>query len=374
VIGEAMSAYGAALVLYSQGAGRQTTLACNGNEAFAAYMRAIADRDFADPPRASLDDGEAHAVEVTAAVYPGRVQALLAAPLPWQPALHGVLYVAIADSRDTAPRDLHRLELLAERLGLHLENARLFGELRESIGTLHVERGLRERFVATLAHDLRGPLSAARMAAELIAHDPARGKDLAIRVERNIERVDRMIRDLLDANRIRAGEPLPLRLESCDLCALAHQVEEEARALYGERFVVNCAEVRGTWSPDELRRALWNLVSNAVKYGAAGQPITISVTSSTDGARASVHNFGDPLPAEELPALFDPFFRSAKARAGGNVGWGLGLTLVRGCAEAHGGHATVSSDQTGTTFSIDLPLDATPYQHGTLPAGEATVH
>jgi signal transduction histidine kinase len=288
--------------------------------------------------------------------------------------LHGVLYVAIADSREITPRDLHRLELLAERLGLHLENARLFGELRETIAALHVERGMRERFVATLAHDLRGPLSAARLAAQLTAQEPARSRELALRVERNIDRVDRMIRDLLDANRIRAGEPLPLRLEACDLCALAHRVAEEARTLYGERFVVECAEARGIWSADELGRALWNLVSNAVKYGAPAQPITISVTATADGARASVHNLGEPLPAEELPSLFEPFFRSTKARAGNNVGWGLGLTLVRGCAEAHGGHARVSSDQTGTTFSIDLPLDATPYQHGTAPAREAMVH
>jgi signal transduction histidine kinase len=265
--------------------------------------------------------------------------------------------------------------VLADRLGLHLENARLFGQLRDTIATLHVERSMRERFVATLAHDLRGPLSAARLAAELIAREPARAQDLAIRVERNVERVDRMIRDLLDANRIRAGEPLPLRLEVCDLCALAHQVAEEARAMYGDRFAVDCGEARGIWSADELHRALWNLVSNAVKYGAPKQPITISVTTmSDDGVRASVHNLGEPLPADELPSLFDAFYRSPKARAGGNLGWGLGLALVRGCAEAHGGHARVSSDQTGTTFSIELPLDATPYQRGTASPSELTVH
>jgi signal transduction histidine kinase len=374
VIGEAMSAYGAAVVLFSRGADQQVTLACNGGEVFAAYMQSIADRDSTDPPFSSIDDGEAHAIEVPGPMRPGGVESLLAAPLPRQAELHGVLYVAIADSCEITPRDLHRLEVLAERLGLHLENARLFGELRETIASLRVERGLRERFVATLAHDLRGPLSAARLAAELIAREPARTLDLTLRIERNIARVDRMIRDMLDANRIRAGEPLPLRLDVCDLCALAHQVAEEARAMYGDRFVVDCAVVRGIWSADELQRALWNLVSNAVKYGVQKQPITISVTASAGGAQASVHNVGEPLPAEELRSLFEPFYRSAKASAGGNVGWGLGLTLVRGCAEAHGGHATVSSDQTGTTFSIELPLDATPYQRGATPSFVTAVH
>jgi signal transduction histidine kinase len=369
VIAEALSARSAAVALYRGGAERQVTLACNGGHAFATYMRSIA-----DPPFRSVDDGEAHAVEVPTTLRSTGVQALLAAPLPRQAELHGVLYVAIGDSREITPRDLHRLELLADRLGLHLENARLFGELRDTIASLGVERGMRERFVASLAHDLRGPLSAAHLAAELIAREPACKPELATRVERNIERVDHMIRDMLDANRIHAGEPLPLRLEKCDLCGLAHQVAEEARTMYGDRFVVDCVEVRGVWSADELRRALWNLVSNAVKYGAPRGPITISVAASNETARASVHNLGDPLPGQELASLFDPFYRSTKASAGGTVGWGLGLTLVRGCAEAHGGHAMVSSDQTGTTFSIELPLDATPYQRRTPSAVAATIH
>ena len=194
VIAEAMSARGAAVKLFGQGTLWEPTVACTGDDALAAYMRPIADHESAESWLASVGGGEAHAVEVPGAVHPGGVGSLLAAPLPRQSELHGVLYVAIPYSREISPRDLHRLELLADRLGLHLENARLFGELRDTIATLHVERSMRERFVATLAHDLRGPLSAARMAAELIAREPARAQDLAIRVERNVERVDRMIR------------------------------------------------------------------------------------------------------------------------------------------------------------------------------------
>ena len=372
VIGEAMSARGAAVVLII--AGQQISVACNEDAALAAYTRTVADQVPDDESFGPLGEGEARAIAVPGSLRDGGVRSLIAARLPRQAELNGTLYITIADAREITPRELHRLDVFAERLALHVENARLFGELRDTIATLRIERGMRERFVATLAHDLRGPLSAARLATEMIASTPDARHDLALRVERNIERVDRMIRDLLDASRIGAGEPLPLRLDVCDLCALAQQVAEEARAMYGERFVVECANVRGIWSADELHRALWNLVSNAVKYGAPKQPITLSVAASPDSARASVHNVGEPLPAEELSSLFEPFYRSTKATAGANVGWGLGLTLVRGCAEAHGGRATVSSDHTGTTFTIELPLDATPYQRGTAPPRTVTVH
>jgi signal transduction histidine kinase len=92
----------------------------------------------------------------------------------------------------------------------------LLEELRVTVERLDAERVVRERFVSLLAHDLRGPLSAARLGARLLSVRPegldAR-RDVAIRIERNVERADRMIRDLLDANRLRAGHRLPLDLQ-----------------------------------------------------------------------------------------------------------------------------------------------------------------
>ena len=119
--------------------------------------------------------------------------------------------------------------------------------------------------------------------------------------------------------------------------------------------------MRGFWSSDELRRALWNLATNAVKYGASDKPITISVTRTAQGAQASVHNWGRPIPRDEQNELFRPFSRTHAAQVGGQKGWGLGLTLVHGCAEAHGGRVSVeSTEEAGTTFRLELPLDARP--------------
>jgi signal transduction histidine kinase len=282
--------------------------------------------------------------------------------LPPREHLLGVMYIGIAEAREFGPRETRRLESLAERLGLHLENARLFAELHDTIESLHAEESLREHFVSTLAHDLRGPLSAARLASELLALQPAgldERRDLAIKIDHNIERVDRMIRDLLDASRIRAGEPLPLRLDRCDLVALVHRIAEEARAMYGDRFTVEANRaVLGVWSEDDLHRSLWNLVANAVKYGAPNQPIALAVAAEGEHARISIHNKGTPIAAAEQAHIFEPYARSSSASHSSLSGWGLGLTLVRGVAEAHGGRVTLVSGADGTTFTIDLPLDA----------------
>jgi signal transduction histidine kinase len=116
------------------------------------------------------------------------------------------------------------------------------------------------------------------------------------------------------------------------------------------------------WSPDELRRSLWNLVTNALKYGAPATTVTIAIRRVDDSAVISVHNEGEPIPAEEQPLLFEPFGRARRAEAGRVRGWGLGLTLVRGCVEAHGGRLELSSTaEGGTTFAMWLPLDARPF-------------
>jgi signal transduction histidine kinase len=197
---------------------------------------------------------------------------------------------------------------------------------------------------------------------------PDEKRDLAARIERNLDRMDRMIRDLLDVSRVRAGQRLPLRLDRCDLGAVAEEVIEELSATHGHRFELTKHEVVcGIWSHDELHRALCNLGANAVKYGVSDRPITTRVERTPGGARASVHNFGNPIPPEKRGRLFDLYSR---LREGSGTGWGLGLALVQACAEAHGGKAAIgeSSEEAGTTFTIDLPADSRPFQQQTLAA------
>jgi len=93
------------------------------------------------------------------------------------------------------------------------------------------------------------------------------------------------------------------------------------------------------------------------------------VKASIPESQISVHNYGSVIAPEDQPHIFDSFTRTQEAQAKGKIGWGLGLTLVRGCAEAHGGKVTVeSSAALGTTFTIHLPPDARSYQAGFEPA------
>ncbi len=228
-----------------------------------------------------------------------------------------------------------------------------------------VEAELRQRLVATLAHDLRNPLAAARANASLILRKPQseRVPRWAARVADTVDRADRMLQDLLDAMRVQAGGKLPLELEQVDLVEVVRQALENQLGEHGERFVLEAPEqVPGYFSPELLRRAVENLAGNAVKYGSPNRPISVAVRQSHGRVRVMVHNHGDPIPAEEQETLFRAFQRLRTAESGGHRGWGLGLAQVRGAAEAHGGTVSVDSlPERGTTFTIDLPVDARPY-------------
>ncbi|WP_141333382.1 ATP-binding protein [Myxococcus sp. AB025B] len=362
LIMEALGGQGAALLLKESLLPGLGTVVSTG-VAMEALARYATTRGVLDEGPGSGEEAEATPMAVSEDLRREGLSSLLGIRLATHYALRGVLYVGVAASRDFTARERRRLESLGERLTIHLDNAKLHADLLAKVETLQEERVLRERFVSVLAHDLRGPLSAAKVAAQLLLRRPEmmeERRDLARRIDQNIERTDRMVRDLLDANRLRAGEQLSLQFAPCDLRAIAREVIEELSTIHGERFLLVAeAPVEGFWSEDELRRALWNLTSNAVKYGASDSPVTLTVARTASGARVSVHNEGRVLSQADQDLLFKPFSRTRSAREGPSKGWGLGLTLVWGCAQAHGGRVSIESgERTGTTFTLELPLDS----------------
>ncbi len=385
LIMEGVGANSAALLLYRPASQDLVSVATCGLEEMEEYVVGLAPSSLAGQV-ASTDDATAvDDVATTQLAVPetlrrSGIHSLLGIRLPAHHTLMGVLYVGLCERRPFTAREKRRLEALGEQLTLHLDNAALFAALREKVDALESEKVLRERFVSLLAHDLRGPLSAAKMAASLLTRSPDGGAPEGLeehtweyvkRIDRNLDRMERMVRDLLDVSRIHAGERLPLQLADCDLAAVAREIIAELTPIHGARFVLTGDDrVVGVWAQDELRRSLWNLAVNAVKYGAVGKPITVHVATHGDQASLSVHNEGVPIPAEEQERLFDAFVR-ARANDGAS-GWGLGLALVRGVAEAHGGHVTLKSDpETGTTFTLELPLDARGYQSSSDGGNEA---
>jgi signal transduction histidine kinase len=294
------------------------------------------------------------------------VQSLLGVRLFPRRRLMGALYVGMAGTSSLGAREVSRLELLAERLALHLDNAELFAELGRNVERLNHERALREGFVSMLAHDLRGPLGTATAWSHLLAERQGvdRKREAAATIARNLDRVDRMIVDMLDANQILSGRRVELDLRDCDLTTIAHEVAGDMARVHGERFVVTAdPHVRGIWSAEELRRVLWNLASNAVKHGAPEGQVSIGVLrDGDDGVIAWVHNEGAPILRGDQAHLFEPFSRGT-ALGSRPEGWGLGLAVVRLCTEAHGGSIHVESTaEAGTTFTLRLPWDSRSYQ------------
>lgn len=254
--------------------------------------------------------------------------------------------------------------LLGER-DVHVINTSIDATIKESATAFAmVQSAFRERFVAMLAHDLRNPLNVVQASADMILRsaDLQTIQNHATKIRQNIGRMDQMIRELLDIVVFEHDHRMRLSLSHFDVMELVNQTCDQSTALYGARFKVIGKQVVGWWSRDLLTRALENLIGNAVKYGDKVQPISIVVDTSHGRMLLSVHNEGDAIPPDQLESIFHVFQRARIAKDQGERGWGLGLPFVRGVAESHGGSIGAdSSAEAGTTFLVDIPVDARPF-------------
>jgi signal transduction histidine kinase len=235
-------------------------------------------------------------------------------------------------------------------------------QIEDDIIALELARDVREQFVLTLSHDMRNPLTAARASAQLMLRNPNNVEilfKLGTRIVDNIDRVDAMIRNLLDASRVTSGERLPLNLQECDPVKVVHDVFGEMTTVHGDRFVLNAPPEMKIWvDSDALRRALENMLTNAVKYGDPHEKVTVKLELRDANFELSVHNHGRSLTPEQQEKIFELFHREERSRDDSR-GWGLGLPLVRGVALSHGGNVRVhSAPGVGTTFTMVLPKDA----------------
>jgi signal transduction histidine kinase len=297
------------------------------------------------------------------------MRTLVARSLPLAGDRRGALLIGLEHPAGGPVRRL--LGTVADRLAHVLDILERHHAANDELHRLSDERSLRERFVAALAHDLRGPLAAAKLSLDVVLKNLSR-PDLvqsARRAVQSIARADGMMRDLLDASRVRAGQPLPLELAGCDLRSLVQEIVDELAPQYGPRFNVQVEPgIAGVWCARELRRALWNLLMNAIRHGSHERPIVINGVHEPTCVRLTVQNEGPAISHDALDRIFDPY-----QRVGGD-GWGLGLTLVRACAEAHGGSVSVSSGEGGpTTFTIRLPFDSRPYYNELMRRSDATL-
>jgi signal transduction histidine kinase len=226
-----------------------------------------------------------------------------------------------------------------------------------------VHSDIRNKFISTLTHDLKNPLTVAKVNAQLILKRSERPNDCirsAGRIIGSINRVDSMVHNLLDASRIRAGEKLNLKFGPCDLASILRDVVDEFCDVHDRAITLNSVpQLNGNYGGDGFRRAVENLIGNAAKYSLPGPPITIELRKTKEDVILSVHNFGPIIAPADRDLLFQQYRRTKSAEESSNTGWGIGLTLVKGVAEAHGGSVIVeSSEKDGTTFGLQFPAVA----------------
>lgn len=229
----------------------------------------------------------------------------------------------------------------------------------EDVTLLKELERLRAEWSSLVAHDLRQPLSTIALSAarlSRISTDPGQLKSID-RIGASSRRLDRMIRDLLDYSRLEARR-LSLSRSRLEI----EPVVREVVALLAEEASDRPFDVRIQGEPpalladpDRLAQVLENLLTNAVKYGESGTPITVTVEPAEGGVSLAVQNVGRPIPPEELPVLFQRFHRAAQAGKGKVAGIGLGLYITRELVEAHGGRIAAESAERTTTFRLWLP-------------------
>jgi signal transduction histidine kinase len=284
------------------------------------------------------------------------------------------------DARTRQPDDelLKLMDSVGAQVGLFLRRRQAEEQVAALLEREHAARTqadeavrIRDQFLASAAHDLRGPLTAIHGYAALARRrietgDVERAPPALSSIQAGVKRLSETLDELLDLARLDAGQRLALRRAPTDLVALVRRVATE-QEIAVERSSVEvhsgATELNGWWDAARLERTLANLVGNAVKYSKPGRAVVrVAVRREQDArgewAVVDVQDQGIGIPASDLPHIFDRFHRAT------NVdnrlpGTGLGLAGAREVVEQHGGEIRVQSQEgQGSTFTLRLPLTA----------------
>jgi two-component system, OmpR family, sensor kinase len=213
------------------------------------------------------------------------------------------------------------------------------------------------RFVADVSHEMRTPLTTIQGNVDLMrrfGHD----QEAMDAIQGETERMSRLVGDLLLLAKADAGR-LSLEKQPVELDTLVLEVYNQARmfsdSITVELGAIEQAQIMG--DADRLKQLLLNLVSNGIKYTPAGGMVTLSMECDAQGVRIHVSDTGVGIPEDDLPHIFDRFYRVDKARSRAQGGTGLGLSIARWIADAHGGQLSVTSQvDRGSTFTVRLPV------------------
>lgn len=218
----------------------------------------------------------------------------------------------------------------------------------------------RNLFLGVLSHELRTPLGTIVGSAEMLLHvanQHPQLRDASNRILGGGRRIKSILDDLLDY--VHSGTGGGMRVDPADvrMDRLCTRVAREVEAAFPDSRIELTQEgdMQGRWDEHRVAQALSNLMSNAIKYGAADAPVSVALDgTAADEVVVAVHNQGAEIPPETLESLFQPLVRGETGDPTG-TSLGLGLFIVREIAIAHGGAVEVDSSDQGTTFSVRLP-------------------
>jgi two-component system phosphate regulon sensor histidine kinase PhoR len=226
---------------------------------------------------------------------------------------------------------------------------------------------VRKDFVANVSHEIKTPLASIKAFAETLRtgaiDDPANRKEFVEVIEKDADRMTRLVDDLLELSSIESGRRAP-NFESIALAECAQGVAVSLAPLAERKQVRIEIRIPNDLPPlradkGQLRQVLTNLLDNAIKFNKDKGGVTVTASADQRVVTVVVQDTGSGIPAEDLPRIFERFYRVDKARSRELGGTGLGLAIVKHIVDAHGGSVGVESEPgQGATFRFTLPTAA----------------
>jgi signal transduction histidine kinase len=241
------------------------------------------------------------------------------------------------------------------------EVGKLITAFNDTMGRLEKLFATQRRFVADIGHELRTPLTVIRGNIDLMRRVGIEDQQSLHSIELEVDRLARLVEDLLILAQAESGK-LPMDNRRVELDTLLLEVFSQAHVLAADRVKLEIGKIDQVLvcgDRDRLKQVVLNLVANAIKYTTEGGKVTVSLSKETGRAELSVKDTGMGIAGEDLPHVFERFYRGDKSRTRGKdgAGFGLGLSIAYWIARNHGGEIEVKSKlNRGSTFTMRLPL------------------
>lgn len=293
---------------------------------------------------------------------------------PLKAALQGVSQVVELGLDDAllkpveASRLIFSVQKALEARFLKLENARLLKETQEQKGQLELINGFQKKFFATVAHDVKSPLTAILGYAEVLTNKlkamPSEGR-YAANIQTSAKTLNVLISDLVDLAAMESGK-LRVEIGRLNLLAVMNDVYERVKIAATNRKLNMTLEVPPVLPPlagDDARvgQVVQNLCTNAIQYTKEGGKITIKAELKADRVEVSVIDTGIGISKEDLPRVWERFFQTKEAMGMRKAGFGLGLKIAREIVQRHGGEMGIESELgVGSRFFFHVPLNFVP--------------